>query len=145
MKTCSGVQYTTQTPEPIIQALIQSLVSWGPALLWAGILFILSAQSSVPRVGWLPFGDKVGHFLLYAIFGLALGWGSRNLKRKGLQIGVVLLALLFASSDEWHQAFVPRRDPSLGDFGADLAGILAGYLVVRYLLERRKTSEERRF
>ena len=117
-----------------IHPLIQFLTSWGPALLWAGVLFFLSAQSSVPGVGWLPFGDKVGHCLLYAIFGLALGWAGRHGRGGFTHLMIVGMGLVFAASDEWHQAFVPHREPSIGDFGADLAGILAGYLLILFLL-----------
>jgi VanZ family protein len=120
--------------------VIQFLISWGPALLWAGLLYLQSAQSSVPNVGWLPLGDKVGHFLLYAILGLTLAWGSRNFVRKGFHWGVVLAGFLFAASDEWHQAFVPGREPSFGDFVADTGGLLLGFLLFRSLLMGRKTA-----
>ena len=38
----------------------------------------------------------------------------------------VLVCLVFAASDEWHQQFVPGRVPSLEDVLADGIGIMLG-------------------
>jgi VanZ family protein len=46
------------------------------------------------------------------------------------------IGILFALSDEWHQSFVPGRDPSAGDFLADFLGVLLGYTLTRWSLNR---------
>lgn len=80
--------------------------------------------------------DKVGHFLLFGILGAALAWGSRGWDKRTLHLALVLMGVLFAASDELHQAFVPSRTPSLGDFLADALGLVVGYLLIRAVLLR---------
>jgi len=119
--------------------VIGGFVAWGPAALWAAVLFLLSASPDVPGVTWLPWSDKVGHLGLYAALGVALAWGRT---RSGALPHAVPLALgvAWALSDEWHQSFVPGRDASLGDLVADALGLLTGYLVSFLLLARRADS-----
>lgn len=74
-----------------------------------------------------PGEDKVAHLALYAVFGAALAWGWVRSAREGSASSVLALGLLYGASDEWHQAFVPGRDPSPGDLLADTAGVLLGY------------------
>lgn len=40
-------------------------------------------------------------------------------------------AIIFASTDEWHQSFVASRTSSLGDVGFDTIGAIVGILVCR--------------
>ena len=126
--------------------MIQILISWIPAGAWGAFLFYLSSLSYLPGVSSLPFNDKVAHFIAYTILGLALGWGgwgtaARSARRPGGALISFILPLLlgvaYGASDEWHQSFVPGRDVSAGDFAADVAGILVGLLVIRWLTRRR--------
>ena len=59
-----------------------------------------------------------------------------------IPIGVTLLVALFGLLDEYHQSFVPGRNPALGDALADLAGGLLGALFM-YLLARRAARKVR--
>ena len=119
------------------------LISWGPATLWAGVLFLLSAQSDLSRLSVIPLGDKIGHIVLFTVFGVTLAWGSRKTKDIRLHGVLISLGALFAATDEWHQAIVPSRHPSAGDFLADLVGITIGYVLARALLGILKTRKTR--
>jgi VanZ family protein len=119
------------------------LITWGPATLWAGVLFLLSAQSDLSRLSVIPLGDKIGHIVLFSVLGVALAWGSRNTRDIRLHAGLFLLGALFAATDEWHQAFVPSRQPSAGDFLADMVGITIGYVMARALVGSLKTRKTR--
>ncbi|MFH1764971.1 MAG: VanZ family protein [Gemmatimonadota bacterium] len=121
--------------------MTRHLLSWAPAILWAALLFFFSAQSDLPGAGLFPLSDKAAHALMFGIFGLALAWGSRNISGKRELAGLILLGVLFAASDEWHQAFVPRRQPSPGDFLADVAGLVCGFVMARMLLKRRSCRD----
>lgn len=81
--------------------------------------------------------DKGGHFLIFAVLGAALAWGSRRWEKRAPHLWLLLVGILFAASDELHQAFVPRRTPSVGDFVADALGLVVGYVVIRGLLQYR--------
>jgi VanZ family protein len=95
--------------------------------VWAAVLFLLSAQRVIVTPAWLPYADKVGHMGLYGVMGALL---ARGRWRSGSRVApwiLVLLGVLFGASDEFHQMFVPGRDPSLGDLTADIIGTAIGY------------------
>ena len=105
--------------------LIQFL-HWLPAALWAALIFALSSRPSVPTPGF-PDGDKILHFGAYTILGFLLAYGAR---RSALgPTWVVVIGLLYAASDEWHQSFVPGRMPDVTDWIADAFGVAAGVWV----------------
>ncbi len=54
---------------------------------------------------------------------------------------VVLLLLIgvgYGALDEWHQSFVPGRDVSVADWGADIAGMIIGLLLFSSLSSRSR-------
>ena len=118
-----------------------------PALLWAILLFLLSSLpgSSVPSIGF-DYEDKIAHFVVYGIFGYFLAMAFARRENPGdfrrILIGL-LLGLLYALSDEFHQSFVPGRFPSVSDLIADCVGLLSGGWVFRMLpfLSKRESPE----
>ncbi len=117
------------------------LRSWGPAALWAAFLFFLSSRTHFPGVGNLPVNDKVAHGILYLILGGALAWAGRRVPLKHHQAIILLVGILFALSDEWHQSFVPGRSSTFGDLLADGGGLLAGFLLGRRLFKQKEKPD----
>jgi len=125
--------------------VIDRILGWGPAALWAAVLFLLS---ELPGTGaGLPAGtDKWVHGGLYLILGLSLAWGKT---RTGSGVPAVLLLLIgvgYGALDEWHQSFVPGRDVSVGDWVADSAGVMIGLLLFsgfssRFRVDKRSPSQ----
>ncbi len=118
------------------QSMIEKIIGWGPAALWAAVLFLLSAWDS-PSIS-LPAGvDKLAHGGAYLILGLALAWGR---VRTVTGVPVVLLILMgvgYGALNEWYQMFVPGREVELLDGLANALGVLAGYgLFTRFGLSR---------
>ena len=72
---------------------------------------------------------KNAHFFIY----LGLGVLTVNaLRRSGIvryKSIALLICILYAISDEFHQAFVPGRGPAVRDVFIDSAGALVGILV----------------
>lgn len=103
---------------------------WGPALAMMGVIFFASStpQAQLPSVeGWDTVLRKGGHALGYALLGVAYAWGLAGRRPTGRVVArAVLLAALYAVSDELHQAFTPGRSSSPVDVGIDTAGALAG-------------------
>ena len=97
-----------------------------PMMTVMGIIFFLSHQPGTDLQLSLPPGaDKLGHGVLYAV----LAWTTLlamvpALPRITLRVGVlvILFCLLYGISDEFHQSFIPGREPSGGDLLADTAG-----------------------
>jgi len=112
-----------------------------PALIWAILIFI---ASSVPRVPELKIGikhtDKIIHFVEFGIFGvLLLLFFSRDGKLTKGNVAISFLAgVIWAVLDEYHQSFVPGRDPSIFDLTADVIGIFFFQFV--FLLKKEALS-----
>src|SRR3712207_2628376 len=112
-----------------------------PTAMVTGLIFALSAQPQLPE----PLGpdrtDVAGHFLVYASLAVLLWWGlAQGDSTAGWPlIGAFVGAMAFAVSDEWHQAFVPGRSPSLSDLGVDALGAFCALVVVGlWVWSRRK-------
>jgi VanZ family protein len=92
-----------------------------------GLIWFLSGRPAGDLP--LPGGwDKPAHFSEYALLGyfLARGLGGRRAALSGF-----VLAVGYGLLDEFHQSFVPGRDPSALDLLADAAGAMAGSLLGR--------------
>lgn len=110
-----------------MEKALRWLRAWGPVLLYGALIVFLSSRSDLPKV---RLSDKLIHFCEYALLAFLV---SRALfllaPHKGAvraALWAVALATAFGITDEAHQFFVPKRDASLGDLLADLAGSLTG-------------------
>ncbi len=87
---------------------------------------------------WDTLAKKLGHMTGYALLAAAYyhalyGAEPCPWTRRIAPMG---LALLYAFSDEWHQAFVPGRNASLLDVGIDGAGSMIALAVWPRLRKR---------
>jgi VanZ family protein len=105
----------------ITEKIIQTVERVAPA----------AAEWDLERVN--HFVRKNAHFFAYFVLGM-LVWnalrvtGVRGLRRYGLAL---LICVLYAISDEIHQAFVPGRGPQVRDVFIDSAGTLSGFILCR--------------
>jgi VanZ family protein len=113
---------------------------WGPAVLIMGFIFFASATpaSDLPKFGnWDFLLKKGGHMFGYALLAWAYlhALGGKGMLRTQLFLSLVL-ATLYACSDEWHQGFTPGRTSSITDVFIDTAGAIVG-LGASYLVRGR--------
>jgi VanZ family protein len=112
-----------------------------PPLAWATLIFILSSYSALPGidVSALDFVvKKLAHMLVYATLYIllyrAVAILSDSLPSEKRQLWLLLLPLLicliYAVSDEFHQSFVPNRFGSFRDVGYDMLGASIAFLKV---------------
>ncbi len=110
-------------------------VRWLTVLVWMGLIFALSSRSKLPRPPGLgpDLVGIAGHFTVYAVLAALLWWAlpSRDLTRR-TELAFVG-AVAYGVSDEWHQSFVPGRDPALFDLGVDALGAATTLVVLRLL------------
>lgn len=102
-----------------------------PLFVWMSVIFLLSDQPSLGVSGQeISFEyllvRKTAHVIEYFVLGLLSFrlfrfYFPRN--SHAIAAGVVLLALLFALSDEAHQLFVVGRQGKISDVGFDAFGI----------------------
>lgn len=99
------------------------------AVLWAGVIFSLSSfpdlatdlSSTVDLI--LRKGAHVTEFLILAVLiHKALGFRHR------LWLTMVI-GILYAASDEWHQTFISGRTGAITDVLIDSVGIVLGTLL----------------
>jgi VanZ family protein len=102
-----------------------ALVSWGPVVLWAGLIFTLSSFSggTLPSLP-IPHADKLAHAGVYGVLALALLRALHGTRwpvtlRYVVTVGA---ALTYGISDELHQSFVPDRSVEALDVAADGVG-----------------------
>ncbi|MEA2165376.1 MAG: hypothetical protein QOK37_3503 [Thermoanaerobaculia bacterium] len=137
------------------------LTYWLPPIAWATVILAASSDlfSSSHTGGWiatltgrLGYGldpatlalinkilRKAGHLTAYGILS-ALSF--RALRGKQTRwtlrwaVGAVLLAMLVASIDEFHQSFIPSRTGTWHDVFLDAAGAALMQITIRVLLFR---------
>jgi VanZ family protein len=116
---------------------LEFLKYWLPVLLWASLIFYLSSipglSSGLP-VYYDVFLRKLAHAGIFGVLNLlifrALKFGHNYNFKKAL-IWSLILAVLYAFSDEAHQYFVPEREATLFDVGVDsLGAIFSGLLLI---------------
>jgi VanZ family protein len=122
---------------PVNSLLVHSLLRyWLPPVLWMGVIFILSAQPSLPQHPEALLDlvlKKGGHMMGYGILAFLL-WRAFSRGRGALSwsalVAAFVVSVLYAASDEYHQSFVPGRNGTLVDVGFDAVGALVALLVV---------------
>jgi VanZ family protein len=141
---------------------------WVPVLVWMFVIFGASADSHsyehssrivIPLLRWLfphmaPMEmeqihhvlRKCCHVIEYAIFGF-LVFRALSHSRTPLPAwswprvgGALLIVLIYAATDEYHQSFVPTRTPRVLDVCIDTAGGALGLSVawIFHYYRRRK-------
>ncbi len=124
--------------------------------MWAALIFDLSTESFATSLSAMLLGEilrllhvtvsphtfTILHFLLrkaahcteYAIFSIFLYHAFLNTNRTEWRVKnaalTVIVAGMYSLTDEFHQAFVPGRTPSLIDCGIDTTGAALGILAV---------------
>lgn len=127
-----------------------TLVRWGPVAGWMALIYLLSSQPALPKVGsadndrLAPTLAHLGeYFVLSGLWWRALtGVPTRRLV--GRAVCVVVIAIAFSLSDEWHQSFVPGRDAEWYDVAMDALGATVGVFFVSRLNPARFGLGERR-
>lgn len=110
---------------------------WGPALLWTALLFFASSQPTLP-VELRGGTDKLAHFAAYTVLGMLL---ARGQSESGLSVlWPIVLGSLIGGLDELYQGTVPGRNPDVGDWIADTAGIISGVAIFHMVRWARGTQ-----
>jgi|SRR3989344_3626004 len=119
----------------------QFLFRWAPVILWAVAIFTISSFPALPEVGfkWWDFTlKKTAHVIEYAIlFFLVL----RAFRYQHWFVALII-CIIYALSDEFHQSFVIGRTAKLSDVGFDTVGMLLSRLIIgrKYAKYRSQNS-----
>jgi len=100
--------------------------AWLPVVGWAAAIFALSSIPSLSSGTSFDFVlRKAAHMTEYAILGALLWRALRD------ELAAFYGGVLYAATDELHQAFVRGRHGSPKDIGFDAIGVAVGLLLVR--------------
>lgn len=145
---------------------------WLPLFLWMAVIFSASSDSHScehssrfvePLLHWLFPGmsqvnverihhviRKCAHLTEYAILAVLI-WRVLQVSSNHLPAwswpkvgGALLLVFLYASSDEFHQRFVPTRTPLVSDVFVDTSGGAIGLLLLWLFRRRKKQPPEQK-
>ncbi|MCI8547848.1 MAG: VanZ family protein [Bacilli bacterium] len=85
---------------------------------------------------------KIAHFSIYTLVGLLLmSFVSTYKLKQNIRIIISLcIGILYATSDEIHQLFIPGRSGQITDVIIDTMGVLLGIIVLLTLLEIYKKT-----
>jgi len=105
---------------------------WLPVLVWAGVIF---AISSVPSLSsglgtWDTILRKGAHMTEYALLAFLLMRATAD------EALAFFGTIVYAASDELHQAFVRGRHGSAIDAGIDAIGAFLGLAILARELQR---------
>jgi len=103
---------------------------WLPVIGYALLIFCLSSipGKNIPVI--VPKQDIFLHFLEYMFFALLASRAFKEYQtdKKHMKrfFWVSFSLILYALTDEFHQKFVPNRNPSLTDIAMDSLGTIFG-------------------
>jgi VanZ family protein len=121
-----------------------SKISWIIVILIAIIIYYVSSLSFPPGKATFPWKSIAYHFYAFLFLSAFLLIATTKGENKKLIPITIILALIYAISDEIHQLFVPTRSFAISDILTDSAGILSATLIyvgIRY----NEFKEDRKF
>jgi VanZ family protein len=121
--------------------VLRKLDPWAPPLVLMAVIFYFSAQPNLSSgLGWIDHvGRKFVHASEYALL-CCLWWRAlRTVVNRRTALGLAwAIALLYATSDEYHQRFVAGRHSTWVDVAIDAMG--AALFVLLTLRARRAVA-----
>jgi len=116
-----------------------------PALLIAGVIWLLSSQSTLPQPKGIFSWDKLQHLAAFAVLAGAAGlWVSPVFWKRRPALTMLLITTIgsgYGAIDELHQYFVPGRDCNFWDWVADTLGAFLGAAAVLLFMRALKPAE----
>lgn len=102
------------------------------------VIFYLSSESHPLPELTARVWDKLLHTIEYGGLGLLLcrAFLGEGITRAKAALLAVLVASMYAASDEWHQSFVPFRSSDVLDWVADTIGSVLGAAALATLPKR---------
>jgi VanZ family protein len=107
-------------------------MKWLAALfgLFILLIIVLADRGQLGILGWLnriPFGDKLGHFVLYGILTLLLDLAFfrslPHLSRRLLNLRIALILAFLIGLEELSQLYFPNRSFDLVDLAFSYLGV----------------------
>ena len=110
-------------------------------LILAGIVFLADSHGTnyFTFVGKIPFGDKIGHFLLMGMFSLLLNLALNAKTVRLVSLNILagnLIVFGLVTIEEFSQIFVAGRTFDVTDLISDYAGIFIFGEIARQIVSK---------
>ena len=115
-------------------------LAWVFVVVWAGFIFGLSATPNLRFVqsDAIDFVvRKAGHMAAFGILAVLLWRAISYSRQRGALVASLVLTVLYAASDEFHQSFTAGRHASPVDVAIDSAGAAIALLALTAWLRLR--------
>ena len=115
-------------------------IAWVLVVVWAGLIFTLSATPNLRFVqaDAIDFVvRKAGHMAVFGILAVLLWRAITYSRERGALAASLVVTTLYAASDELHQSFTAGRHPSPVDVAIDSAGAAIALLALTAWLRFR--------
>jgi len=125
---------------------VPKVLYWLPTLFWMIVIFGFSAQPSLhaSAIDWQDFLiKKSAHVTEYFILGLLLNFSLK--KTTSLSVGrrcllLIIMGMVYASTDEYHQTFIAGREGRVRDVLIDCIGILGSAGILTFFKSRPRIT-----
>lgn len=118
----------------------KKLTNYLAVLVWCGLIFILSNSPRITTVDSqvIDFAlKKIAHFIEYFILGMLTYRATNNI------LISISFCILFAVSDEFHQSFIPGREPRVRDVIIDSFGSITAIIIWNNLSQNLKKIQKK--
>jgi VanZ family protein len=115
-------------------------------LLWAALIFTLSAIQGSGYPSHPGFLNYIAHFGEYMVFAVLLTLALDSQKRPLWKSALIAIAIasIYAVSDEFHQYFVPGRECDPIDWLTDTIGAIIGSAGAVFWLSYKRVERSRK-
>jgi VanZ family protein len=114
---------------------------WAPPVIWAILIFLVSAYPTArtSEIHWKDFiVKKTAHVIEYGIFAALVyrAFRASGVKKANAGIYAIFVALAYGLTDEFHQSYTPGREPKIRDVAFDTIGAIASIYSIWNLLPK---------
>ncbi|MDD3924554.1 MAG: VanZ family protein [Erysipelotrichaceae bacterium] len=142
-----------------------TILSWTSVIFWMAIIFWFSDQPATAsnqlstgiidqlfhifNIAKADFGSlyntlnfiirKQAHFFVYLVLGILIinAFFVSDIRFDHAKLMSIILGIMYAASDEFHQIYVIGRSGQLTDVLIDSLGVLCGIYIYCYLMKRK--------
>jgi VanZ family protein len=119
----------------------KKILAWLAVIAWMGVIYYFSSQPNL-KSEFTPLWDfifrKIAHMAEFFILTYLLfsAYQNHNLSIKKSVTLAILVAVLYAFFDEWHQSFVAGRAGAVNDVLIDTSGSII-FTVLKFFEKNR--------
>ncbi|MFN3966979.1 MAG: VanZ family protein [Endomicrobiia bacterium] len=123
-----------------LDKLKKYLSLWVPVIFWCSVIFFFSSIPNL-KIEALGFWDiifrKIAHILEFGILTVLFVRAFSQTLKNNINFWSGFSSFVYATTDEFHQLFVPGRGPSPVDVFIDTIGIFLALLILKYVRKKK--------